>query len=249
MHLQRLSLALLSTIIISLISLIGIFTVTIKDKILFKILIFLVAFSAGALIGGAFFHLLPEALSTQTIENVSIFLLIGFCAFFLLEKILHWRHCHEKGDCKIHPFSYLNLVGDSIHNFIDGLVIASSFYVDQSLGISTSLAIIAHEIPQEIGDFAILIHGGMNKKKALIYNYISAFFAIFGAVFGFILIEQINNLSNFLLPFTAGGFIYIAASDLIPELHKEKSFKKSILAFIFFLAGLIFMYFTKKWLE
>ena len=163
-----------------------------------------------------------------------------------MERYLHWRHCHEKGDCKTHAFTYLTLVGDGFHNFIDGMVIAASFTVSIKLGLVTTLAVILHEIPQELSDFAVLVYGGFTKKKALLLNFASALMAMVGAVVGFFLTGLSVNFSNFILPITAGGFIYIATSDLIPELHKENDLKRSTAAFFAFLLGIAFMALAKK---
>nr|MCK4930304.1 ZIP family metal transporter [Nanoarchaeota archaeon] len=163
---------------------------------------------------------------------------------FVLEKFLFWRHCHKE-HCEVHTFTYLNLIGDGLHNFIDGAIIAASFLVDFSLGISTTLAVIFHEIPQEIGDFCILIYGGWERKKALIFNFISALMAVIGALAVYFFSNQISDLIPILLSFAAGGFIYIAASDLIPELHKEPNLKKSLVSFSFFLLGIVFMFLLK----
>jgi zinc and cadmium transporter len=164
--------------------------------------------------------------------------------FFMLEKVLYWRHCHE-GRCEIHVFTYLSLIGDAIHNFLDGLVIASAFVINAGVGVASTLAIISHEIPQELGDFGILIYGGFTKKKAVVFNFISALLAIVGALVGYFLASQVTDFALYLLPFAAGGFIYIASSDLIPELHKETNKKRSMMSFLFFLAGLAVMYATK----
>ena len=233
-----------STVLVSLISLIGIFTFGIKTKILDKILILLVGFAAGGLIGGAFLHLLPEAIERCGCSLVFFYALIGFTIFFLMERYLYWRHCHE-GVCDIHTFTYLNLIGDGVHNFTDGLIIAASFVTDLKLGIVTTLAVIFHEVPQEMGDFGILVYGGFSKRKALSFNFICALGAILGAVVGYILSGITENISLFLVSFTAGGFIYIAASDLIPELHKQKDIKRANIAFIAFILGLIFMALAK----
>ena len=139
----------------------------------------------------------------------------------------------------------MNLIGDGIHNFIDGLIIAASFVINFPLGIATTIAVIAHEIPQELGDFGVLVYGGFTKLKALFFNFLTALTAILGAVIGFFLAGSVEGFVPFLIPFAAGGFIYIAASDLVPELHKEADLKKSILSFIFFLLGIIFMYVIK----
>jgi len=235
----------LSTLIISLLSLAGVFTLALKEKALNQILLLLVGFSAGALAGGAFLHLLPESLEVLKAGETFIYTLVGFTIFFLMERILYWRHCHE-GRCDIHAFSYLNLFGDGLHNFIDGLVIAGSFLGGIPLGIATTIAVASHEIPQEIGDFGVLVYGGFSKGKALFYNLLSALMAVAGGVVGFYLSTAISGLSVVLLPLTAGGFIYIAASDLIPELHKEKDANKSNLAFILFILGILFMWGMKQ---
>jgi len=164
--------------------------------------------------------------------------------FFLVEKILHWRHCHEE-KCPVHTFAYMNLLGDAVHNFIDGLVIAASFTVNIPLGIATTFAIILHEIPQEIGDFGVLIYGGMKKTKAVFLNFLTAVLAIGGGIFGYYLSIYVQNITLFLLPFAAGGFLYIAASDLIPEIRKEMDIKKSLINFGVIFLGLLAMYLLK----
>lgn len=229
-----------STLLVTFISLVGIFALILKEKLLRQILFCLVGFSAGALIGSAFLHILPEALSERQ-NNIAIFYLVilGIVLFFSLERFLYWRHCHN-GVCDTHAFTYLNLIGDGFHNFIDGIVIAASFLVSLKLGLVTTLAIIFHEIPQELGDFAVLVYGGFTKQKALGYNFISGLTALVGAVSGYLLSDSVRGFSGFILPLTAGGFIYIAASDLIPEIHKESNFRRSLYAFIAFLVGILF---------
>ena len=237
-----------STTVVSLISLVGIFTLSIKENLLHKILFCLIGFSAGALIGGAFLHILPESLENNKSTTVFSYLILGIVFFFLMERYLHWRHCHEEGACKIHAFTYMNLIGDGFHNFIDGMVIAASFMVSLRLGLVTTFAIILHEIPQELGDFAVLVYGGFSKKKALLFNFASALMAVLGAIAGYFITDIIKNFANFILPFTAGGFIYIATSDLIPELHKENDLKRATAAFFAFLLGIIFMALAKNFL-
>jgi zinc and cadmium transporter len=229
-----------STVVVSLISLVGVFTLALREKTLNKILLVLVGFSAGALMGGAFLHLLPEAIEKVKMEAAGLSVLVGFSLFFIIERVLHWHHCHKKG-CDVHTLSYMNLLGDSIHNFIDGVVIAISFLVSAHLGIVTTLAVIAHEIPQEIGDFGVLVYGGFSKAKALIFNFLTALTAVIGALAGYFLSDVISGLIPFVLPFAAGGFIYIGASDLVPELHKEPSLKKSLASFALFVVGVGFM--------
>jgi zinc and cadmium transporter len=236
---------LIATFVVSLVSLIGILTLAIKEKLLKKILFCLIGFSAGALIGGAFLHLLPEALEKSRSEFVFYLLILGLVLFFLMERYFYWRHCHEGEVCDIHAFTYLNLVGDGFHNFVDGMVIAASFIISFKLGIVTTLAIILHEIPQELGDFGVLVYGGLSKEKALLYNFISALMAMIGAVAGYFISGPMQNFSCFILPLTAGGFIYIGASDLIPEIHKQTNLRRSSLAFFAFLLGIAFMALVK----
>jgi len=231
----------ISTFIISLISFIGIFTLALKDKLLDKIVLLLVSLSAGALMGGAFLHLLPESVELSEGLDVFLFVLVGFALFFLIEKVLHWRHCH-KGECKVHTFTYMNLIGDSIHNFIDGLIMATSFVISIPLGMTTTMAIALHEIPQEIGDFGVLIYGGFTKKKALVLNFLTALTAVLGGLIGFFISNMVENVKLIILPFAAGGFLYIAASDLIPEIRKETSLKKSMIYFGIFIVGIFIMY-------
>jgi zinc and cadmium transporter len=234
----------ISTFFISLISFIGIFALALKEKFLEKVVLFLVSLSTGALMGGAFLHLLPESVELREGLDVFLFVLVGFVLFFLIEKILHWRHCH-KGECEVHTFTYMNLIGDSIHNFIDGLIMATSFVVSIPLGMTTTMAIALHEIPQEIGDFGVLIYGGFSKRKALVLNFLVALTAVLGGLIGFFISNMVEDVKIFILPFAAGGFLYIAASDLIPEIRKEISLKKSMICFGIFILGIFIMYAVK----
>jgi len=241
---EKLVLIIIANGLISLASLVGVFTLSIKEKTLSKFLLFFISLSAGALMGGAFFHLLPEAGEKMNGDLMFPIVLLSFILFFLIEKILHWRHCH-KGHCDVHTFGYMNLFGDTVHNFIDGLAIAGTFLIDIKLGIITSLAIALHEIPQEIGDFGVLLYSGFSRKKALLANFLVATASVLGGIIGYFLSFQIENITSYLLPFTAGGFIYIAASDLMPEIRKEVSLKKSMLSFSIFLFGIVIMYLVK----
>lgn len=231
----------ISTLFISLISFVGIFTLALKEQLLQKIVMLLVSLSAGVLMGGAFLHLLPESAELGENLDAFLFVLVGFILFFLIEKVLHWRHCH-KGECKVHTFTYMNLIGDSIHNFIDGLIMATSFVISIPLGMTTTLAIALHEIPQEIGDFGVLLYGGFEKRKALVLNFLTALTAIAGGIIGFLITTMVENVKLFILPFAAGGFIYIAATDLIPEIRRETSLKKSMVYCGIFILGIIIMY-------
>lgn len=242
--------SIIATLIISAISFVGVLTLFLKEKIIDKIIFYLVAISTGSLMGGAFIHLIPEALEDSEgiygVESILISVLVGFSLFFILERILHWHHCHKHGgDCSVHVFTYLNLIGDGLHNFIDGLVIVAAFSLSVELGIATTIGVIVHEIPQEISDFGVLLYGGFSKTKALFFNFISAILAVLGALCGFALISIAQGLMPLLVGLTAGGFIYISASDLIPELHKESKLVKSLIAFGCFFAGVGLMYLLK----
>lgn len=236
---------LIATFLVSIISFVGALTLFFKRDFLNKILLVLVALSAGALIGGAFLHLIPEAimevgLNEGEILKVFLFVLLGFSTFFVLEQFINWHHHHDCVSCeKVAPFSYLVLISDAVHNFIDGLIIAASFVVAWPVGIVTTLAVALHEIPQEIGDFGVLVYGGMKVKKALIWNFLSALVAVIGGIVGFFLSGFMGESMVYLLPFAAGNFIYIASSDLIPEIkHKNE---RSVGYFLVFLVGICLM--------
>lgn len=235
--------SLISVVIVSIMSLVGALTLSLRQETLKKILLFLVSFSAGGLLGGAFLHLLPEAAGEAGFTiNLSLYTLSGLVFFFIMEKFIHWRHCHIPiSSLHPHPFAYMNLFGDGIHNFIDGLIIGASYLAGIPLGIATTLAVILHEIPQEIGDFGVLLHGGFGVRKALVMNFLTALVAILGVVVSLLLGEFVEGTAVFLLPFAAGGFIYIAGSDLIPELHKESAPGKSLAQLLMIVLGIIIM--------
>jgi len=235
---------LLMTLLNGLLAFAGAILYIILRKNLNKILIFLVAFTTGALLGGAFFHFIPEAVKELNILKTVTIIFLGMIVFYLIEKILHWHHCHD-GVCKKHPFTFLILYGDAIHNFVDGLIIAGSFLVSTHLGIITSLLILAHELPQEIGDFGVLVYGGLSKKNALIYNFLSQLTAIVGGILGFYFLSFFGELSIYLLAFAAGSFLYIAIMDLAPELLKEKNPVKIVINLIAIVVGLLILLSTK----
>jgi zinc and cadmium transporter len=190
--------------------------------------LWLISFAAGALLGDAFIHLLPEVSESETGFDLtaSFCLLGGVIAFFVLEKVLHWHHAHYAHDEVIHPVAVTNLVGDALHNFVDGSIIAGSFLVSTELGVATSIAVVLHEIPQELGDFAILVRAGLKPRRALALNALSAVAAVVGGV-ATLIAASVGDLERFLVPATAGAFVYIASTDLLPELHKEPDARKS----------------------
>ncbi|MBI3261125.1 ZIP family metal transporter [Candidatus Berkelbacteria bacterium] len=234
---------LLSVIGVSFVSLIGVATLALRQKFLHKILHVLVSFAVGALLGDALIHLLPGAFEkVEKNLTTSLYTMAGVLIFFLLEKIVAWHRSHNLET--VHPSHHigvLNLIGDGLHNFIDGLLIAASYLVSIPLGIATTLAVILHEIPQEIGDFAILIHSGFSAQRAVLYNFLSALTAVAGAIVGLIVGGYLENFSTAMLAVTAGAFIYIAASDLIPELHKEDKPLVSLLEILGIIAGVAVM--------
>ncbi|MBN1170095.1 ZIP family metal transporter [Candidatus Micrarchaeota archaeon] len=230
-----------SAILDSLLGFVGVFSLWLSKKNADKIAHVLMAFAAGTLLGGAFLHLLPESMEQSDPESVLLFAMAGFILFIFLEAYVHWHHCKK---CDIHPFSYVMLAGDALHNFLGGLVLAASFLVSIPLGIATIIAIIAHELPQQLGIFGVLLKGGLSRNKAIIYSFLAQSTIILGALAGYVLTGMIEGISMFLVPFAAGNFIYIAASDLIPEMHKSKGREKIISLFVFFL-GLAFMWLLK----
>lgn len=238
----------IATLAVSLVSFAGLFFLSSKQSVIKKIILSLVAFAAGSMLGAAFLHLIPEAAHEFDGETVFLYTLVGFILFLLVEKILHWRHCHRSGgECQIHKnFATLNLLGDGLHNFIDGLLIAASFSVSWGLGWVTTLAVLAHELPQEIGDFGVLLYSGLSRARALWLNFLSALTAVLGAVVG-VWLAGSYQLAGMLLPIAAGGFLYIAAVDLIPELRQDgHNWRKSLLSFALFLAGIAVMWFFKE---
>jgi zinc and cadmium transporter len=231
---------LVSVIIVSLISLIGVFTLSMKKESLQKVLIYFVSLSTGTLLGDAFIHLVPDAYEQNSSRVLpATYLLSGILIFFVLEKYVYWRHCHKIASPEHpHPFSYIILLGDGLHNFIDGMIIAASFLVSFPVGLATTLAVIFHEIPHEIGNFGSLVYGGFSRGKALFFNFLSATVAILGAVVVLLISFDTTDITKFMIPFAAGGFVYVASSDFIPELHKETIPNKSFIQLIFFVIGI-----------
>jgi len=235
--------AFISVVIVSLISLIGVFTLSIKDEVLKKYINFFISLAIGALLGDAFIHIIPEAFKSKLSDNtVGILIVGGILLFFVIEKFIHWHHHGEdKEESGIHPVGKLVLFTDGFHNMIDGAIIGASFLVSIPVGIATTLAVILHEIPQEIGDFAVLIHSGYTKKKALWYNFLSALTAVVGLIIVFLSGNLITDAAIWVIPIAAGGFIYIAVADLIPELHKTKEIKYSLIQLGIIIIGVLAM--------
>ena len=236
---------------VSLISLVGVFVLSLKETTLHRILFILLSFSAGSILGTAFLDLLPEALGFLGEEQLSItflYVILGFLGFFFLERFIYWFHghvhVHEPNAeiderIKIKKFVYLNLIGDATHNLIDGMIIAASFLVNPTLGLSTTIAVFFHELPQEIGDFGVLVYGGFSRYKALLFNFLSALTAIVGVLISNYFSMHVENFVGYLMAVAAGGFIYISASELIPEIQKEKKLGKSMIQFILFILGIV----------
>lgn len=233
----------ISVLVVSLLSLLGLIAFPFGEEKIQKFLIWAVAFAGGTLLGDAFLHLIPEAYAGNGGIGVSFSLLAGMLAFFVLEKFIHWHHCHDI-ECEEHnhTFSYVIMLGDAAHNFVDGMIIAASYLVSLPLGITTTLAVIAHEIPHEIGDFASMLYGGFSKRKALWYNFMAGIVAILGAGLVLLVGSGFADLTYYLVPFAAGGFIYVASADIIPELHKSTKVSHSFGQLVLIVLGIVVMY-------
>lgn len=203
----------------------------------------MVSYAAGVLLAAAFLHLLPEAFSqADSIEGLFAVTLAGLLGFFLLEKAALWRHSHAhhgEGDhSHSSPTGMLIVVGDGFHNFVDGILIAAAFMTDTALGVATTLAIIAHEIPQEVGDFMVLLNAGYSRKKALLLNFGSSLMSIAGGVLGYFALDDAREATPYVLVLAAASFIYIAVADLIPEMHRRSDVRSSVLQIVFIAAGI-----------
>jgi zinc and cadmium transporter len=237
-----------SGLLMSAIALVGGVTLVLSERTLQRLLLPLVAFAAGSLIGGAFFHMLPVGLASD-MSDVAVYglLLAGFAAFFGLEQFLHWHHCRRADtDCK-KPLTYLILIGDGLHNFLGGLAVAGTFVIDVRLGVITWLAAAAHEVPQELGDFAVLVHGGWERRRALLYNLLSALAFLVGGLVAYAASFRLDV--TFLVPFAAGNFIYIGAADLIPEVKAHADPRSNVVHFAAFALGVALMLAVKLALE
>jgi zinc and cadmium transporter len=230
-----------SGFLMSAVALIGSATFLLPQRTFERMILPLVALAAGSLIGGAFFHMIPAALSSPHLDDlrVGIWIALGFTVFFALEQFIHHHHCHRQNANCQKPLAYLILIGDGLHNLLGGLAVAGAFLVDIRLGIAAWLAAAAHEVPQELGDFGALVHGGWSKKKALLWNFISALMFPVGGLITCAVSSHINT--DFLIAFAAGNFIYIGASDLVPEVNKARTISKNIIHFTAFTVGLAFL--------
>lgn len=248
---ETITLTFVSILLVSLVSLVGIFIFSLRETLMRQVLFVLVGLAAGALLGDAVIHLIPEALKDIADERVfGVTLLAGVVVFFVLEKYLRWHHAHhgpeeehEEEERNNHPthLAPLVLIADGVHNMVDGALIAASFLISPLVGITTTIAVFLHEIPQEIADYALLIHSGLSRTKALVFNFLSALTAFLGAIIVFALSATITSLAGYAAAFTAGAFIYIAATDLIPELHKTKDPRKSGIELGAFVVGIVVM--------
>jgi zinc and cadmium transporter len=228
---------LLGGVVMSVIALTGSVTLLLKQATLDRIIMPLVAFAAGSLLGGAFFHMLPAATQdTSDALLVYAWTLTGFTVFFALEQLLHWHHCHRASSSCRQPLTYLILIGDGLHNFLGGLGVGGVFLLDIRLGIAAWLAAAAHEVPQELGDFGVLVHGGWSRRKALLFNLLSGVTFLIGGVTAWMASATLDI--SFLVPFAAGNFIYIGASDLVPEVNKHRSARTNVVLFACFVGGI-----------
>ncbi|MBI2543184.1 MAG: ZIP family metal transporter [Candidatus Aenigmarchaeota archaeon] len=245
--------ALLVVLGISLLSLIGGVLLLYKEKLAKFLSKYLVSFAIGALLAVAFLDLLPEAIEQHTAGNVLIYSLAGILVFYMGEKTLLWYHHHSlehieehkkhHPEEKAHPVGYLITIGDAMHNFLDGVIIAASFLVDIRLGFVTSLAVLFHELPQEIGDFAVMLHAGFGRTKVFLYNLFAQLTAVLGVLIGFFYLPLFENFEAILLAFAAGAFIYVASTDLLPETHREKTLSKSALQVGLLVLGILAMWY------
>lgn len=234
----------LGGLLMSAIAMVGTVTLVLPPDVLDRLLLPLVAFAAGSLIGGAFFHMMPAALGAGLgMMDVAVLVVAGFTAFFVLEQVLHWRHCQRSGADRKQPLTYLILIGDGLHNFLGGLAIGGTFLVDVRVGITSWLAAAAHEIPQELGDFGVLVHGGWSKRGALLFNVLSGLTFLVGAVTAWLLSRAVDV--SWLIPFAAGNFLYIGASDLVPEVNRQQGSGASLIYVGAFLLGVALLYVAK----
>jgi len=238
-----------SVLVISLISLIGALAFLFSQKLLSRIVFFLVSLSVGVLFGDVFIHIVPEVFESLSSNIASISILGRYILFFILEKFLHWHHSHaEDEDCEDHSEVHhktlrsVILVADGLHNFLDGMIITAAYMISVEVGIATTIAVILHELPQEFGDFGVLIHSGLSRARALFLNFVSALIALLGVFVAYLLKDSIDNFANIMLAVAAGGFVYIAGSDLVPLLHKTSKPRHSVMQLLAIILGFALMF-------
>ncbi len=248
--------ALIVAVLDTLLGFVGVFTFKLSRKVFDAFIYAMVAFAAGSLLGGAFFHLLPESIE-RGVEPLtfSIILICSFSLFLLLEDFLHWHRCMESRNKKnfinsdkkkpnrISSVSYLLLIGDFVHNFIDGVVLVGSVLISVPVGVVTSIMILAHELPEELGIFAVLVHGGMREVQSVYNSVIAQSSVVLGVILGYFVMRN-SSWVPYLLPFAAGSFLYISASDLIPEINSKKS-KERLVSALWLVVGIVFMLMIK----
>ena len=239
----------LATIVISLTAFIGFFTLSLNEKTLHRMLFVLVAYSAGTILGAALFDLLPEAV--ELVDEALVFPLVagGFVFFLFLERVIYWYHGHghvqelEHGDEKVTKgFAYLNLIGDFIHNFIDGMIIAAGFINGFTVGLTTAIAVLFHELPQEMGDYGILVYAGIERKRALVLNFLAAISVVVGGVFGSLFIASVEELGGWMVAFSAGAFLFLSASELIPKMLEEDDKGRAVIQLAILVLGMLTIY-------
>lgn len=239
----------LATLVVFISSFIGIFTISLNEKTLHKILTVLVAYSAGTILGAALFDLLPEAVELVDEHLVYPIIAFGFVFFLLLERTIYWYHGHghthefEEEHEVTEGFAYLNLLGDFIHNFIDGMIIAASFINSVTVGVAATIAVIFHELPQEMGDYGILVYAGIERRRALILNSAAALSVVVGGLFGTFFLNAVESLEGYMVAFSAGAFLFLSASELIPEMHEEKDRGKALLQLVVLILGMATIYY------
>ncbi len=237
----------IAVVLISLLSLLGAISLAVNEEELHKWMLYVVAFAAGTMLGASFFNLLPR--SVEALDHTGFtWALVGVVAFFIMERFVFWHHCHTHNH-EVKPYTYLNLVGDGVHNFVDGAIIAAAFLTNFELGVVTTIAIAMHEIPQELGDFAILVHGGFSTKKALGFNFLSAVTAVVGGVLMYYLSSTVQGLIPVFLGIASGGFVYVATADLIPELQDEENFGKMLIETIILILGVLLIFGVKNFVH
>jgi zinc and cadmium transporter len=253
-------LTLASVLVVSVLGFVGVVMLTAKRLRSHILLIFVIAVAAGTLIGDALFHLLPEAVEARGafVSEISLFVVAGFLVFYMFEAALRWRHAHAEAahthdaEHETHhasnpaerpkPFGWLNLASDGLHNFVDGGIIAATYLVDPRLGLATTVAVAIHEVPTEFGDFGVLLSAGIQPRKALLYNFVSALTALAGALFILLVPASSEAMGTYGVPLIAGGFLYIAAADLVPELHHHTGPRYVVLTTVGLILGLAAMY-------